>query len=57
MLTPEMIGGIVRALLASLGGWMVSADYLDQPTLQTGIGAVVTLVTIGWSIWAKKSKV
>ena len=55
-MTPEMIGGIVRALLASLGGWLVSAGYIDQSTLQAGIGAVVTLVTIGWSIWAKKAK-
>ena len=56
MLTPEMIGGIVRAILASIGGSLVAAGYLDQATLQAGIGAIVTLITIGWSIWAKKGK-
>ena len=55
-MTPEMIGGIVRALLASIGGVLVTSGYIDQSTLQAGIGAIVTLVTIGWSIWSKKAK-
>lgn len=55
-MTPEMVGGIARAILASVGGSLVAAGYVDQSTLQAGIGAVVTLITIGWSVWSKRAK-
>ena len=44
-----VIGGIVRALLASLGGAALASDSdIDQI-----VGAVSVLVTVAWSIWQK----
>ena len=49
----EIVGGIVRHALTSVGGYFVATGALDAGTLETGIGAVVTLVGLGWSIWTK----
>jgi hypothetical protein len=49
----EIVGGIVRHALTSVGGYFVATGALDAGTLETAIGAVVTLVGVGWSIWTK----
>ena len=47
-MTP-IIGGIVRALLASLGG----AALASESDIDQIVGAVSVLVTVAWSIYQK----
>lgn len=49
-----VIGGIVRTILASVGGVLVTKGYVDDATLQACIGAVITLGTGIWSVVQKK---
>lgn len=49
----EIIGGIVRHVLTAIGGYFVATGALDAGTMETAIGAVVTLVGVGWSVWIK----
>lgn len=49
----EILGGIIRHGLTAVGGYFVATGALDVGTLETAIGAVVTLIGIAWSIWTK----
>lgn len=51
----SVVGGIVRTVLASAGGILVTKGYVDDATLQAIIGAAITLGTGVWSIVQKKS--
>ena len=53
-MSPEQVAGLVRALLAAVGGFLVSKGLVDDSTLQAVAGAVATLVTAVWSFVAKK---
>ena len=46
--------GIIRHALTALGGGLVTNGTLSDSDLNTAIGAVVTLVGILASIWAKR---
>ena len=50
----SVVGGIVRTVLASLGGVLVAKGYVDDATLQACIGAFITLGTGIWSVIQKK---
>jgi hypothetical protein len=50
-MTTQIIGSLVRALLASLGG----ASLASEGQIDQIVGALAVLVTIGWSIWQKYS--
>jgi len=48
-MTSQIIGALVRALLASLGGASLASDaQVDQI-----VGAAAVLATVAWSIWQK----
>lgn len=48
-MTSQIVGALVRALLASLGGASMASDNeVDQI-----VGAIAVLVTVGWSIYQK----
>jgi energy-converting hydrogenase Eha subunit B len=51
------IGGIARALVAALGGYLVGQGLVDAETATTIGGAVTTLVVALWSVWAKRKAV
>lgn len=58
----EVLSGIARAGLASIGGWLVSKGYAtseDAANLATNAnalaGAVAILATAAWSWWSKKT--
>jgi len=51
----EELGGIVRAVLAALGGVAVTKGWLDNATMITVSGAVATLVVAVWSVFAKRT--
>lgn len=48
------IGGIARTVLAAAGGILVTKGYIDSGTLTAVIGAIVTLGTAAWSVYAKR---
>ena len=50
----DQIAGIIRTILAAGGGYLVSKGYLDNTTMLSIVGAIVTLLTAGWSVWAKR---
>ena len=54
----EEVGGIVRALAAALGGWLVSQGLVvDSETGMAVAGAITTLVVAFWSIYSKRKAV
>lgn len=50
-----IVNAVLRHLLTALGGIAVARGYLDSGTLETAVGAVLTLVGLGWSIWDKRA--
>ena len=49
----SMIGGIIRALLAALGGGLLTSGVVSSDDLNIVAGAVATLVAAAWSIYQK----
>lgn len=47
-MTTQLIGGLVRAVLAMAGG-----SLLDESQTEQIIGALAVLVTVIWSAWQK----
>jgi len=48
------IAGVVRALVAAIGGYFVGQGLVDAETVTTIGGAVATLAAAGWSIYSKR---
>lgn len=53
-MTGEQIAGIVRALVAAVGGYLVGKGLVDSETVVAVSGALATLATAVWSVAAKK---
>ncbi len=58
----EVLSGLARAGLASVGGYLVSKGYAsseDAAALATNasalVGAVAVLATAAWSWWSKRT--
>ena len=47
--TSDQVGGIVRALLAAVGGWAVSKGLVDSSTATTAAGAAAAAFAGVWS--------
>ncbi len=54
-MTGEQIAGVVRAIVAALGGYFVGQGLIDAETVTTIGGAVATLAAAAWSIYAKRA--
>lgn len=54
-MTKDMVWGVVRAVLAAAGGYVVGTGLVDNATMNDIIGALGIIFAAGWSIWAKKS--
>lgn len=52
-MTGEQIAGIVRALVAAIGGFLVGKGVIDSETVVAVSGALATLATAIWSVKAK----
>lgn len=50
----DELGGIVRAIVAAIGGIAVTKGYLDNATVVTISGAVATIVVAVWSVIVKR---
>ena len=53
-MTGEQIAGIVRALVAAVGGYLVGKGLADAETVAAAAGAAATLVVAVWSVYSKK---
>lgn len=53
MITGEQIAGIVRAIVAALGGYLVGQGMVDAETMTAVAGAAATIAAAGWSVWSK----
>jgi hypothetical protein len=49
----EEILGLIRHVLTFGGGYAVSSGLLDLTSLETVVGALVTVIGIGWSVLEK----
>lgn len=56
-MTAQEISGIVRALVAALGGYLVGQGLVDSETAMTIGGSITTLVVAAWSIYSKRKAV
>lgn len=52
----EKLMGIVRHVLTFGGGFGVARGWFDEQTMLTLVGAVVSIMGTGWSIWVKPMK-
>ena len=53
-MSAEQIAGIVRALVAAVGGYFVGKGLVDANTVAAVGGALATLATAIWSVGSKK---
>lgn len=51
----ESVLGIVRHVLTFAGGYVAAKGVVDQAIVNEGIGAVMTIIGIAWSVAAKKA--
>jgi hypothetical protein len=56
-MTPEIIGGIIRALLAAFGGTLIASGLVTEADITAISGGIITFVTVAWSIYSKKKAV
>ena len=54
-MTKDMVWGVVRAVLAAAGGYIVGTGIVDNATMNDIIGALGVIFAAVWSIWAKKA--
>lgn len=52
----EAIQGVVRHVLTFGGGFLVTNGAIGASDLETGVGAIVSLIGIIWSVVAKRKK-
>lgn len=50
-----VIGAFLRQLLTIAGTWAVSKGWLDGGMVEQLVGAVLVLVSFGWSFFQKKA--
>jgi hypothetical protein len=53
-MTADMVGGIVRAILAAVGGALVTKGTVDSETWSLITGAVVAVGTAAWSVYTNR---
>jgi hypothetical protein len=50
----DEIYGVVRAVLAAVGGFAAGQGYVDSETAMTVAGAAATIIAAVWSIRSKR---
>jgi hypothetical protein len=50
----DMLLGFIRHLLTFGGGFLATKGVASTSNIELGIGAIVTLIGVVWSIWDKK---
>jgi hypothetical protein len=54
--TRSIILGFVRHALTTVGGGLATQGTLSQDELNAGIGAIITLIGIAWSVYEKRRR-
>lgn len=54
-MSKEMILGVVRHVLTGAGVYITARGMADQTIVNEAIGGIMTLVSVVWSIAAKKA--
>lgn len=54
MFTMEQFWSLVRTLLQTAGAALVTRGYLDDGSVQIVVGALMTLITTGYSLWTRR---
>ncbi|MEZ2410573.1 hypothetical protein AB6806_27630 [Bosea sp. RCC_152_1] len=54
MFTIEQFWSLVRTLLQTAGAALVTKGYLDDGSMQVVVGALMTLITTGYSVWLRR---
>ena len=55
-MSKNAILGVVRHILTFLGGYLSTEGWVEGEEVQTGVGAVVTLIGLIWSVRDKRNK-
>jgi hypothetical protein len=53
-MTREIYLGLARHILTALGGFLVARGSVDADTMNTGVGAAITLGGVVWSVIDKR---
>lgn len=53
----EQVWGLVRTVLAAVGGWVVAKGYADDALVQAILGGVGTIFVGAWSYASKRKPV
>lgn len=53
-MTKEQIAGVVRAIVAAVGGYLVGKGYLEASSVEAVAGAFATIATAVWSVRSKE---
>lgn len=53
-MTVEQISGVVRAVLAAVGGFVLGKGWLDASTWNWIVGGIVTVVPVIWTFIANR---
>ncbi|MBN9453278.1 MAG: hypothetical protein J0I42_15120 [Bosea sp.] len=54
MFTMEQFWSLVRTLLQTAGAALVTRGYLDDGSMQIVVGALMTLITTGYSLYIRR---
>lgn len=54
MFTTEQFWSLVRTLLQTVGAALVTRGYLDDGSMQIVVGALMTLITTGYSLYIRR---
>jgi hypothetical protein len=54
-MTGEMIAGVVRHILTTVGGVLVAKGYIDEGTMTTIVGGAAAAIGFVWSWIAKRN--
>jgi len=47
--------GLIRHVLTTAGGVLASKGVIESGQIETIVGALVVLIGVGWSVWAKRA--
>jgi hypothetical protein len=51
----EQVTSIIRQLLLTIGGGLVTKGYLDDGTLQLVIGAIMAVGAAAWALYTRRN--
>ena len=51
----DQIASVIRQILTFAGSYLVTKGIVDDGTLIAAVGAIATLVSLGWSFFTHKT--